>query len=80
MPFAAATRRTFSAGGASMSIEPAALQNLQRQISDRDKKIEELSSQLEALKRIDQEMREKTRPIKPPSNILPPQPSEPSKP
>jgi hypothetical protein len=63
-----------------MSIEPAALQNLQRQISDRDKKIEELSSQLEALKRIDQEMREKTRPIKPPSNILPPQPSEPSKP
>jgi predicted RNase H-like nuclease (RuvC/YqgF family) len=65
---------------ARMPVEPAALQNLQRQLSDRDKKIEELSGQLEALKRIDQEMREKTRPIKPPSNVLPLQPSEPSKP
>ncbi|MDP9132343.1 MAG: hypothetical protein M3M98_04310 [Nitrospirota bacterium] len=63
-----------------MSIEPATLQNLQRQISDRDKKVEELTSQLEALKRIDQEMRGKTRPIKPLSNIISPQPSEPSKP
>ncbi len=63
-----------------MSVEPATLQNLQRQISDRDRKVEELTSQLEALKRIDQEMRGKTRPIKPPSNILPPQLSEPPKP
>jgi len=62
------------------SIEPAAVQSLQRQISDRDKKIEELTNQLEALKRIDQEMRGKTRQIKPPSNVLPLQPSEPSKP
>lgn len=61
-------------------VEPTTLQNLQRQISDRDKKVEELTSQLEALKRIDQEMRGKTRPIKPPSNLLPPQLSEPSKP
>lgn len=61
-------------------VEPATLQNLQRQISDRDKKVEELTSQLEALKRIDQEMRGKTRPIKPPSNLVPPQLSEPSKP
>jgi len=63
-----------------MSVEPATLQNFQRQVSDRDKKIEELSSQLEALKRIDQEMRGKTRPIKPPSNISVPQQSEPAKP
>ncbi len=63
-----------------MSGDPAMLQNLQRQVSDRDKKIEELTSQLEALKRIDQEMRGKTRPIKPPSNLLPPQPSDQVKP
>jgi hypothetical protein len=61
-------------------VEPATLQHLQRQISDRDKKVEELTSQLEALKRIDQEMRGKTRPIKPPSNLIPSQLSEPSKP
>lgn len=67
-------------GGLRMSVEPATLQNMQRQISDRDRKVEELTSQLEALKRIDQEMRGKTRPIKPPSNLLPPQLSEPSKP
>ena len=66
--------------GSRMSIESATLQHLQRQISDRDKKVEELTSQLEALKRIDQEMRGKTRPIKPPSNLLPLQSSEPSKP
>jgi hypothetical protein len=63
-----------------MSIEPVTLQNLQRQLSDRDKRIEELASQLEALKRIDQEMRVKTRPIKPPSNLIPPQSSESLKP
>ena len=63
-----------------MSIEPVTLQNLQRQLSDRDKRIEELASQLEALKRIDQEMRVKTRPIKPPSNPFPPQSSESLKP
>jgi predicted RNase H-like nuclease (RuvC/YqgF family) len=63
-----------------MSVEPATLQSLQRQVSDRDKKIEELTSQLEALKRIDQEMRGKTRPIKPPSSFVPSQQSEPPKP
>lgn len=66
--------------GSRTPVEPATLQNLQRQISDRDKKVEELTSQLEALKRIDQEMRGKTRPIKPPSNLIPQQLSEPSKP
>jgi len=46
--------------------------SLQKQLTDRDKKIEELTSQLEALKRIDQEMRDKVRPIRPPSTIAPP--------
>lgn len=63
-----------------MSIEPATLQSLQRQVNERDRRIEELTGQLEALKRIDQEMRGKTRPIKPPSNVVSPQQSESSKP
>ena len=46
--------------------------SLQKQLTDRDKKIEELMSQLEALKRIDQEMRDKARPIRPPSTVAPP--------
>ena len=46
--------------------------SLQKQLLDRERKIEELMSQLEALKRIDQEMRDKVRPIYPPSMIVPP--------
>ena len=46
--------------------------SLQKQVTDRDKKIEELTSQLEALKRIDQETRDKVRPIRPPSTVAPP--------
>ena len=46
--------------------------SLQKQLTDRDRKIEELTSQLEALKRIDQEMRDKVRPIRPPSMVAPP--------
>ncbi len=42
------------------------IKKLQQQLAVRDKKIRELNSQLEALKRIDQEMREKTRPAEPP--------------
>jgi bacterioferritin (cytochrome b1) len=45
---------------------------LQKQLTDQDRKIEELTSQLEALKRIDQEMRDKIRPIRPPSTTAPP--------
>ena len=44
---------------------------LRKQIVERDKKIAELSSKLEALKRIDQETREKVRPIRPPSAVAP---------
>jgi predicted RNase H-like nuclease (RuvC/YqgF family) len=61
-------------------VEGTNVQALQKQLSERDKKIDELSSQLEALKRIDQEMREKVRPIRPPSTVVPPATSEPTNP
>lgn len=62
------------------SNDGANVQALQRQLSERDKKIDELSSQLEALKRIDQEMREKVRPIRPPTTVVPPTTPEPPNP
>jgi len=37
------------------------------QLLDRERKIEELTNQLEALKRIEQEVQEKTKPIRPPA-------------
>ncbi len=54
------------------STDSGILLSLQKQLTDRDRKIEELTSQLEALKRIDQEMRDKVRPIRPPSTVAPP--------
>ena len=39
------------------------MQTLQRDLKARDKKLEDLTKQLEALKQIDQEMREKTKTI-----------------
>jgi hypothetical protein len=61
-------------------VEGTNVQALQKQLSERDKKIDELSSQLEALKRIDQEMRDKVRPIRPPSTVVPPTTPEPTNP
>lgn len=49
--------------------DPAPLAHLQAQIEQRDKKIAELTHQLDALKRIDQETREKARPIRPPTAV-----------
>jgi len=63
-----------------VTTDGANVQALQKQLSERDKKIDELSSQLEALKRIDQEMREKVRPIRPPSTVTPPATPEPANP
>lgn len=54
------------------SVDPGMVTSLQKQLLDRERKIEELMSQLEALKRIDQEMRDKVRPVHPPSLIVPP--------
>jgi hypothetical protein len=66
--------------GPKVNADGASVQALQKQLSERDKKIDELSSQLEALKRIDQEMREKVRPIRPPSTVVPPATPEPANP
>jgi predicted RNase H-like nuclease (RuvC/YqgF family) len=46
--------------------------SMHKQLMDRDRKIEELTNQLEALKRIDQETRDKVRPIRPSMTVVPP--------
>ena len=46
--------------------------SLHKQLMERDRKIEELTSQLEAFKRIDQETRDKVRPIRPSMTGVPP--------
>jgi hypothetical protein len=45
---------------------------LQREVRTRDKRVEELTQQLDALKRIDQEMNEKSRPTRPPTRMQSP--------
>jgi hypothetical protein len=52
----------------SREIEASPVRSLQRELKTRDKKVEELTGQLEALKKIDREIREKTLPKKPPHN------------
>src|SRR5215510_6085211 len=49
------------------------VQSLQRQIQERDKRIEELESQLEALKMIDQDLEKQRKPIRPPTTLEPAQ-------
>jgi hypothetical protein len=44
-----------------LELELVSAQSLQREVKARDKKIEELTRQLEALKRIDREMKQKVR-------------------
>jgi len=55
-----------------LELETTSAQVMQREVKARDKKVEELTTQLEALKRIDQEMKEMTRPVKPPLKTPPP--------
>ena len=55
-----------------LELESSSALVLQREVKARDKKVEELAQQLEALKRIDQEMKEKSRPTRPPTKMLPP--------
>lgn len=45
------------------------VQSLERQVRERDKRIEELESQLEALKLIDQEHEKQRKPIRPPATL-----------
>ena len=47
------------------------VQSLQRQIQERDKRIEELESQLDALKVIDQDHEKQRKPLRPPTTVEP---------
>ena len=49
------------------------VQSLQKQIQERDKRIEELESQLDALKVIDQDHEKQRKPLRPLTTIEPPQ-------
>ena len=56
--------------------DPAAVlsgkvQSLQKQIRERDKRIEELESQLDALKVIEQDFEKQRNPIRPPATLTP---------
>ena len=55
-----------------LELETSSAQVMQREVKARDKKVEELTARLQALKRIDQEMKEMTRPVKPPLKSPPP--------
>jgi len=55
----------------STATESDALKSLQRQIKERDRRIEELSSQLEALKAIDQDSANRRKPALPPATTIP---------
>jgi len=49
----------------------ASVRSLKQSLKARDERVEDLTSQLEALKRIDQEMKERTRPLGASSPIAP---------
>jgi regulator of replication initiation timing len=55
-----------------LKTETASIQSLQKQLQLRNKKVTELTSQLDALRRIDQELKEKAPPTTPSETILPP--------
>jgi len=53
--------------------ESGLVQSLQRQIRERDKRIEDLESQLNALKVIDQDLENRRRSARPPATLMPTQ-------
>lgn len=53
------------------AIESDVVKSLQRQIKERDRRIEELTSQLEALKAIDQDFASRRKPSYPPAIATP---------
>ena len=57
---------------ATLKSESGSMQSLKKELRDRDKKVAELTSQLDALRRIDQELKEKAPPTTPSETILPP--------
>ncbi len=68
-----ATERERLEGKSGNSRKPS-MRQLQQQIAIQDRKIKELNNQLDALKRIDQEMRRKVRPVRPVPLPQPPSP------
>lgn len=56
---------------ASTPSESGIVKSLQKQIRERDKRIEELESQLEALKVIDQDVDKRKKPLRPPATVIP---------
>lgn len=55
----------------STAIESDLVKSLQRQVKERDRRIEELTSQLEALKAIDQDFVSRRKPSYPPATTIP---------
>ncbi|MBH0176697.1 MAG: hypothetical protein HP491_02235 [Nitrospira sp.] len=51
------------------SSESGLVKSLQKQIRERDKRIEELESQLDALKVIDQDFEKRKKPLSPPTTV-----------
>ena len=56
---------------ASLHNQGSAIQRLQKELDARDKKVEELTLQLDALRRIDQELKEKSTPTRLSETIIP---------
>ena len=53
------------------AVDSSVVQSLQRQIREREKRIAELESQLDALKLIDQDMENLRKPSRPPATLTP---------
>jgi hypothetical protein len=53
------------------AMDSGVVQSLQRQIGERDKRIAELTSQLDILKVIDQDMTERRKSVRPPAMLTP---------
>lgn len=51
--------------------ESALVKSLQKQLRERDKRIEELEFQLDALKLIDQDFDKRKKPLRPPATLAP---------
>jgi len=53
------------------AVDSGVVQSLQRQIRERDKRIAELESQLDALKMIDQDVEKRRKSSRPPATLTP---------
>ena len=74
LPVALSACQTTSAISPEQRSDPALdakVQALQKEIRDRDKRIEELESQLQALKLIEEDLEKQRKPIRPPITLEP---------